>query len=155
MNSEVLERLLIDRDAGELSCDVEELLEDHLRQNAGARKEAAEISETLHLARVALGSDPVVALPVKRLPWAVSSLAWAMAACLLCAGLVVTLAILDRTGPHIRTSVAGSGIAAAPTGEESDFWSAYRVRASLSSSRPNMNSQILWKSPVRKPELPK
>ena len=63
MKSDVLERLLIDRAAGELSPDVEELLEAHLQQEPAARREAAEIEETLRLARLALAGQKAVALP--------------------------------------------------------------------------------------------
>ena len=67
MNNEVLERLLIDRAAGELPPDVEELLEAHLEQDPMARNEAAEIGETLRLALAGQPASEVL------LPFAVAA----------------------------------------------------------------------------------
>ena len=154
MNDEVLERLLIDHDAGELSPDVEELLENHLQQDPAARVKASELSETLQLARLALASESIVALPRRWSAWNRTTWAWRVAACLICAGLIGLVAIRERQGStRAANSVPAREVAAAPAGDESGFWSAYRLHASVSSSRPNVADRILWKSPVRKPEL--
>ncbi|MGH7967936.1 MAG: hypothetical protein ACREIC_04330, partial [Limisphaerales bacterium] len=116
MNSDVLERLLIDHDAGELSPDVEELLENHLRQDPAARSKAAEMSETLQLARLALAGEPLIALPRRQPAWSIGTWAWGVAACLLCAGLLGLFAIRDRRGSlRVANSVPAREIAVAPT----------------------------------------
>src|ERR1051325_3403125 len=98
MNNEVLERLLIDHDAGELSPDVEELLENHLQQDPAARVKASELRETLQLARLALASESIVALPRRWSAWSRTTWGWSVAACLICAGLVGLVAIRERHG---------------------------------------------------------
>ena len=45
MKSDVLERLLIDKAAGQLSPDVSELLEAHLQHEPAARSDAAKLAK--------------------------------------------------------------------------------------------------------------
>lgn len=154
MNNEVLERLLIDRTAGELSPDVEELLEAHLQQNPAARKEAAEIRETLRLARLALVGQPAVALPVVRPSWRILTWALGMAACFVCG---LSLGIFGVRGrnepPRITASMASHKTPAIKTVDGSGLWSARRFRAGLSPFAVKSGNRIIWKSPVRKPEI--
>jgi anti-sigma factor RsiW len=154
MNNEVLERLLIDRAAGELSPDVEELLEAHLQQDPAARKEAAEIGETLRLARLALAGQPAVALPVPRPPWPVPNWAWRMAACFVCGLLLGIFAIRGRNeAPRVTASIPSHEMAAKATADESGIWSARRFRAGLPPATVKAENRIIWQSPVRKPEM--
>jgi anti-sigma factor RsiW len=153
MKSDVLERLLIDRAAGELSPDVEELLEAHLQQEPAARTEAAEIEETLRLARLALAGQKVVALPGSQPSWRVPSWAWAMAACLVCGLLLDIFAVRGRSTLPRTASVPGGETAAITTADESGFWSARRLRAGLSPVTVKSGNRLVWKSPVEKPEL--
>jgi anti-sigma factor RsiW len=154
MKSEALERLLTDRALGELSPDVEELLETHLEREPAARIEAEKISETLRLARRALAGQPAVALPVLRPSWRLPFRALAMAACFV-GGL--SLGIFAMRGrnepPRVTASIPSHEMSAITTADESDFWSARRFRAGLSPVAINAGNRFIWKSPVRKPEI--
>jgi anti-sigma factor RsiW len=154
MKSEVLERLLIDRAAGQLSPDVAELLEARLQHEPAARRDAAEIAETLRLARLALAGRRVVALPASRpsRPRAVSIWAWAMAACFVCG---LSLGIFAARGVNDSHSVASAPAyqTAATTADESGFWSVRRLRAALPRVGGKPENSIVWKSPVMKPEI--
>jgi len=152
MKSDVLERLLIDRAAGELAPDVEELLECHLQQEPAARREAAEIGETLRLARLALAGLPAVALPAVRPSWRAAPWAWAMAACFVC-GLSLGIFAARGRGELPRAASAPSReTAAMAAADEPGFWSARRLRAGLPPAAVKAGSWIIWKSPVQKPE---
>ncbi len=149
MNNEVLERLLIDRAAGELSPDVEELLEAHLLQHPAAREEAAQIGETLRLARRALAGQPAVTLPAQQPSWRVPNWAWRMAACFACGLLLGIFSIRGRN----ESPKPSQKMAAITTADESSIWSARRLRGGLSSVTSKAENRIIWKSPVRKPEM--
>jgi anti-sigma factor RsiW len=154
MKSDVLERLLIDRAAGELLPDVEDLLEAHLQREPAARKEAAEIEETMRLARLALAGQPAVTvLPTargNRFP------AWAcaMAACFVCGLSLGLLVMRARLAPAQAAIAPARETAAIMPADESGFWSVRRFRAGLTSSTPKAEDRIIWKSLVKKPELP-
>ena len=153
MNSDVLERLLIDHEAGELSPDVEQLLEHHLRRDPMASQEAAEIAQTLRLAKRALAGEPVVALPGRRPALLFNSWAWGVAACVACAGLLGAIALRERpSSPRFATSFPVQQIAVAPRAEEPGFWSARRFRSALTSPRSKDDLRLVWTSPVRTPE---
>jgi anti-sigma factor RsiW len=153
MKNDVLERLLIDRAAGELSPDVEELLEAHLQQEPAARREAAEIEETLRLARLALAGQPAVALPGSRTSWRVPSWAWAMAACFVCGLSLGIFSARDRSAAPRTASIPNRETAAITTADESGFWSARRLRAGMSPVTVKTENRVIWKSPVEKPEI--
>jgi hypothetical protein len=153
MNSDVLERLLIDHEAGELSPDVEQLLEHHLRRDPIARQEAAEIAQTLRLARHALAGEPVVALHGRRPALPFNRRAWGVAACVACAGLLGAIALRERhASPQFATSFPVQQVAVAPRVEEPGFWSARRFRSALTAPRLKDDLRLVWTSPVRTPE---
>ena len=153
MKNDVLERLLIDSAAGELSPDVKELLEAHLQQEPAARREAAEIEQTLRLARLALAGQPAVALPASRPFSGVPSWAWAMAACFVCGFSLGIFAVRDGSALPRTASVPGRETAAIMTADESGFWSAHRLRAGLSLVGVKAENRVIWKSPIEKPEI--
>ena len=153
MKSEALERLLTDRALGELSPDVEELLETHLQREPAARIEAAQIRETLRLARRALAAQPAVALPIPRPPWRLPFRVLAMAACFVAGLALGILTVRGRIEPSHAASAPIPQAVAITTAEESDFWSARRFRAGLSPVAINAGNRLIWKSPVRKPEI--
>lgn len=154
MNNEALERLLIDRDAGELSPDVEDLLEEHLRRDPFARREAAEMSETLRLARLAFAGEPALALPTRQRRQRIDFSVLGVAACVLCAGLVGVFAIRERhESSRSAETTLPRQVAAMPAADESGFWSARRLRSHLASSRAKDTTQVLWTSPITRPEL--
>jgi anti-sigma factor RsiW len=154
MKSDVLERLLIDRAAGELSPDVAELLEDHLQHEPAARRAAGEIAETFRLARVALVKEKVIPLPTRRPPLQVPMWAWAMAACFVCG---LSLGIFAPRGGSVNPSIASSAppprtvVAAAP--DDTGFWSVRRIRAAVPVAARRPENSIIWKSPVQKPQI--
>jgi anti-sigma factor RsiW len=153
MKSDVLERLLIDRAAGELSPDVQELLESHLEQEPAARKEAAEIAETLRLARLALAGQPAMVWPASRPSWRVPPWAWAMAACFVCGLCLGIFAVRGRSQLPLTAAVPNRETSVRAMADESGFWSARRFRAGLSPVSVKAENRIIWKSPVKKPEL--
>ena len=128
-----------------------ELLEAHLEQDPMARNEAAEIGETL---RLALAGQPAMVFPVLRPSWPVPSWAWGMAACFVCG---LSLGIFTGYGrnepPRTTASIPGQKMSSITTADESDIWSARRFRAGLLPSRVKAENRIIWKSPVRKPEI--
>ena len=153
MKNDVLERLLIDRAAGELSPDVQELLESHLEHEPAARREAAEIEETLRLARLALAGEKVVALPVPQPSWRVPSWAWAMAACFVCGLSLGIFGARDRSAAPRTASVPSRETVAATPADETSFWSARRLRAGMSPVTVKSENRVIWKSPVERPEI--
>jgi hypothetical protein len=155
MNNEALERLLVDRDSGELSSDVEELLEEHLRRDPVARHEAVEISETLRLARLAFAGEPAVALPTRSSGRPIDLRVLGLAACVLCGGLVGLFAIRGRHEPprFAKTTPLPQIVAALPTAADPGFWSARRIRSNFASPRAKDATPIFWTSPVTRPEL--
>ena len=69
MKQEILNRLLIDRSLGALAPDVAALLEAYLEREPADSEAAAEIEESVRLARKALEGGPAVQLPpLKMLP---------------------------------------------------------------------------------------
>ena len=155
MNPEILERLMIDHAAGELPPDVEDLLAAHILQNPAARQEAVEIAETLGLARRVLAEQPAVALPMVRSSTPVLNWAWRLAACFV-GGLLLGIFCMrgGQAPPRIIASIPSQPAAAAvTTTEESGIWSARRLRAGRSAVSAKAENRIIWKSPVRKPEI--
>jgi anti-sigma factor RsiW len=153
MKSDVLERLLIDHAAGALSPDVAELVEDHLEREPAARREAAEIGETVRLARQALSTQRVVTLPDRRQPVRVPMWAWAMAACFVIGLSLGIFARRNRSESPQIVAVSFPQRAAAAASDESGFWSLRRLRAAAPSAGGKPENWVIWKSPVKKPEI--
>lgn len=156
MNADTLERLLIDRAEGQLPPDVRELLDDHLQREPSARREAAEIDETLRLARLALADEKVVALPSPRKGWRIPTTAWPMAACFL-GGLFLGLLTLPARSVNRPIAIAAPPqIVAAATPpiftQNSSFWSVSRLRTESSTVLPRTD-RVVWKSVFKKPEI--
>jgi anti-sigma factor RsiW len=148
MNDEILERLLMDRCLGELSPDASALLDDWLGREPAAKAKAAELVDTLQLARHALRHDPAPAVlrPRFRAPAWIPSLA-AMAACF-AVGVGLTWLLLRPLAPPQPVAAI-----TAPA-EDSTFWSRDRLQAF---ARPAISAQPLvqWTSPVRQPQFRK
>jgi anti-sigma factor RsiW len=154
MKNEVLERLLVDRAVGELPPDVEELLGAYLLQHPAARKEAAQIRETLRLARLALAGQAAAPLPALNTSWHVPNWAWRMAACFVCGLSLGIFAMRGRNEPpRVTAAVPSRPVVAKTTADETGIWSARRFQASFSSVTVKAEDRIIWKSPVRKPEM--
>jgi len=136
MRPETLERLLIDRAVGELSDDVNELLDAWL---AGPPNAGVEFAETVALAQQALRPAKPVVLPPptysakRHVTWRVPVWAVGMAACFV-AGLAVA-----RLGSHPPQLAKAEPPA--------------RVAQAAPSSPAAPHVEVIWKSPVRMPEI--
>lgn len=167
MNAETLERLLIDRECGELPSDTSELLEAYLQAAPQAATTVAAIEETLHLAKQALApsSQPVLprascARPPRiielksKSDWRLAQWAYGMAACFI-GGLVLGWFVTRATvlPPHHAPAVANQP-ASQPVAVASGFWSASRIYKAASTAAPaSANDQLIWESPVKKPQI--
>lgn len=152
MNQEIIERLVIDKASGELSPDAAALLDAWLGREPAALAQAANIDETLRLAKRALAGaeDHAVLRPQFRSPawlrWTVG-----MAACFL-AGL--GLGLLPLRPPMVPPPPG-----AFATVPDAGFWLARRLHVSgstisVQSSKFNgQGSRWIWKSPVTKPQF--
>jgi len=149
MKNDVLERLLIDRAAGELPRDVEVLLESHLEREPAARTDALEIEETLRLARLVLTEQPVVTpLPSQKTPkWV-----WAMAACFACGLLLGMLVVRERNVQPMVGVAAISRSAVTTASEQSNFWSIQHFQGA-SSATAKLPNHVVWASVFKKPEI--
>ncbi len=126
----------------------------HPTEELPAEAEAEEMSETLRFARLAFAGEPAVALPVRRRGLPLGLRVLGMAACVLCAGLVGVFAIRGRhESPRFAKVSPVRQIAAMPAADEPGFWSARRLRSNLASPRAKNAAQVLWISPVTRPEL--
>lgn len=77
MKPENLESLLIDHALGQLSPEVADLLDNHLRQNPSAAQRAGAFAATLDLARQAVTLPPPAQAAIAPLPWVlVKRAAW-------------------------------------------------------------------------------
>lgn len=169
MNQEILERLLIDRAAGELPPDTTALLEDYLAGKKELAAEAAQIEETMRLAKQAMAGSRTPVLPpmrptvkltvidggkksTQRLPY----WAYGMAACF-AAGLM--LGLLAMRGGNLPTAVvikteqpAAAAVVKAPSAEPG-FWSLARLQSVKHVAATKPDYQITWTSPVKRPEI--
>jgi hypothetical protein len=77
-----------------------------------------------------------------------------MAACFVCGLSLGIFAMRGRNEPlHSTGSIPGHEIAATTTADEPGIWSVRRFRDGWSSVTVKEGDRIMWKSPVRKPEM--
>lgn len=171
MERQTLERLLIDRAAGALDDDVEQLLAAYLAGDAEAAKAASGWRDVADLARRAMAVSEQVVLP--RLRTGHMGVGWrsrrtsvfalggavAAAACILLGvvlGRSVFVASRD-TAPSRPVAVAPAGNdavkapAVAATADEG-FWSIRKAMAQPAAS-VRMGPVLVWHSPVKEPVL--
>ncbi len=174
LKTDILERLLIDRAVGELTPDTAALLDEWLRTQPKSSALATEITETLGLAKRVLkpavggAISPVVKIrnaiilpfeqPRSRRAWfGTQSRAMAASGVIgLAAGLLLMLPIQpprDRRPSPVRgpfSSLTDLNSARGTT----EFWSMARLRSHWPETRDGQpDIRLLWKSPVRKPEI--
>lgn len=165
MNSEILERLIIDRDLQELSADTAALLEDYLRCKPEAAELAASVEATMRLAQSAVrpvapprGLPALRSSTLDRLPpisrgTRAGYVRWAMAA-----AIVLAFGLGGRFGATLsgRLVSGSSDTALAATNERKeckDFWSLARYRDRTGPNESGQHQFILWTSPVAWPRL--
>lgn len=167
MDANVIERLLIDRSLGELSPDVEALLQAHLDSHPGDARLAKEIGDTIARAREALrgaGTEATIALPPA--PFAGADFAegrrasWRAWARRLSAAALIALAFWlgGRGTPAVpQPGPNGEGNAfheqRAPRAPASGFWSATRLRESVAGRRSAHPVRIKWPGPMTRPRI--
>jgi hypothetical protein len=167
MNTETLERLLIDRASGELPPDTAALLDAYLKSTSQAAGIAAVTDETLLLAKQALApsSEPVLPPPSFDRPlrilehenkpdWRLAQWACGMAACFI-GGLVLGSFLMRApTPPALRTPVVANQTVAQAAPAQNGFWSISRLHEAASSATPAApKDRLIWESPVKKPQI--
>lgn len=178
MDRETLERLLIDRSLGALDADGTALLEAYVAIDPGAAALERQIKETTELARRALQSGPVAALPEfpadqmlranrRQRSQRILRTAAAAAACVLI-GLGVGALLFRGERPVARP--ASSSVAVSETADERNeivavpagggpvdgalgFWSERRLSERHDRSRPAESVRVVWTSPVASPAI--
>jgi hypothetical protein len=166
MNAETLERLIIDRNSGELTPEVEELLEAYLDGKPELAPEAEQMVETLRLAKLALAETRAPVLPLPEFKGEFPAFAprtkqhqfvhrwiYGMAACFVGGVLLGLLVMPGRNSDQHPTAAIASQVVAPTTSTNSGFWSINRLRAAEATVVPRHRDQVVWKSPVRKPEI--
>jgi anti-sigma factor RsiW len=167
MNTEALERILIDRATGELPPDTAALLDAYLQSTPPAAEAAAAIEETLFLAKQALrpSSEPALPPPTFARPlrilereskpdWRLAQWAYGMAACF-AGGLVLGWFLMRTPGmpPH-RQAIVVNQPPAQTVAAASGFWSISRLYQAASAVAPvARKDQLIWESPVKKPQF--
>jgi hypothetical protein len=166
MKQEILERMLMDRSLGVLSPDVDALLSAYLENEPSRAMQAADIEESVALARQLLAKPPAVwlpplkiapltsratneALPSRQMWWvglaASFVLGLSLAALTLNTDSVESPKTLASVEPATPVSTVSSDERAA-----SGFWSVKRL-AALDSKRPAANPQRpSWPNPIRR-----
>lgn len=167
MDTETLDRLLMDREMGALSEDARDLLEAYLRHDAGAAARARAFAEVGDLARRALSREAPSAMPtfprdrlrrdrVSRRRWRVVGRAAALAACLVFG---VWLGSVNAPHPMGGSGQAPSVLVESPPGpsageassDDTRFWSARRLYRDAVGAKSNRAKKFIWESPVTKP----
>lgn len=159
MNTESLERLLIDRHFGELSDDAECLLDEYIASTPEAQATADTIDATLRTAARAMKvapSDstplpPLASLPAESPPLVFrTSLARRFA---LAAAIVLSFWLGGRVStplPQLSTDT-GPQITQATDASPENVWSLRHHSSRPDSHRNTMSTHIQWTSPVAKP----
>lgn len=165
MNREALERLVIDRQVGELSADAGHLLDAYLNLSPPEAESARELESMIQSASAALKAvprgdlAPMPALDAKRIEQVKGQTLqvprWTRPAAI---AAVVALAFFlgSRVGPR-QNFEAGTQFAAIPMAPQShpeiDVWSvsAYENRSRTSQSENRQT--VVWSSPLSRPRI--
>jgi anti-sigma factor RsiW len=166
MNRDTLERLMMDRALGELEPDIGELLDAHLKNDPQAANEVREITETLLLAKRAFtrASEPALPAPIfdhrilafpnrppaaRRVLYRISG----MAACVATGAFLGILLARQSVLPSAPKTPSEAVAPAIMASSEPGFWSARRLRLGQATLPMAANARVVWKSPVRIPEI--
>ncbi|HWL94159.1 MAG TPA: hypothetical protein VNT79_11560 [Phycisphaerae bacterium] len=172
LNHDVIERLLIDREMGELSDDAVALLDEFRRLNPAGRESADETVPIVRLARAALREDlPADARPLPMVSFARRTdrkrrAAWIGGGLLgFAAAAALALAVwtanrqgvfsLDSVAPLARTQDGDGTLvnSSARTRNEgaAGFWSVGEWRRSMNAGQAGAGADIEWINPVMRP----
>ena len=155
MNSDCLQRLVMDRALDELSPDTAELLEAYLEDRPETSLEVREIEDTLSLARqVIRGPQRAAAeLPPLKLDRVILNRRGRRARWVGVLGMAACLMLgfwLGRGGPILPTTAQSSNIGGAEQTAE-DFWSVRRLSARPATE--DSTGHVHWSSPSAWPQL--
>lgn len=161
MDTETLDRLLMDRALGALSPDVETLVAAYLQHDENAAQRAREFGSAADAARDVLRESATVALPpfpavrVQALERARHRLVWVRNAAGLAAAVVIGVGLgfgLAPRPPVERPASPPSALyAAAPPGR--GFWSVSNLVNEAQAARRSPQARVMWESPVALPKL--
>ena len=169
MDSETLEKLMIDRALGAMPPDCEILLAAYLETRPDAAAECRTIEQTIELARRALADGSATTLPAfpaERLREAQRTDGlWRMTR----AAVGIAASVVIGFGMHAvffpartpETGTAGSGIVAnrgpekqiEQVSEDAGFWSGERLREQAADVPRTGTTRLVWDSPVRVPRI--
>lgn len=171
MDPDVLERFVIDRDAGELSADVAALLDAYLAGSPNDARAAERVQDTLSRARRALADrgdmtavQPVPPLDRVRIERALSrpsranAYAWFRRSAIAAAVFVSFVAGTrvstrdNRIGSPGVSYVGGRPMIGSESSANGGFWSIRRFRPSSSVSKIDSGPRIRWESPIVIPQ---
>ena len=167
MNSETLERLMLDRALGALPADCEALLTAYLESHPDAAAACREIEQTVGLARRSLAKEPIESLPAfpadkllrsgrsLRL-WRTAKTAVAVAASIAIGfGAHAWLSRAASPGPGRTTPPAlaysGSERVSEESAEGSAFWSGRRLYERAAGTQRQSSNRVIWDSPLKAP----
>ncbi len=168
MDTQTLERLLMDRALGVLPADVEALLAAYLEQEPSAAQRAGEFARAAAAARRLLHSDAPASLPpfpavrIRHLQRTRRQLRWIRTLGGLAATVVlgVGLGVMFRdwrASPPLPAGLPGASqerqYAGAALLRSEGFWSVSRLHAWARRSDPSRTSNWSWKSTVSRPKL--
>lgn len=169
MNTETLERLMLDRGLGALPPDCEALLAAYLEERPEAAAACRRFERTVGLARAALAEKPAgppPAFPTERLlqtrwsyrGWRIMRNAAGIAAAILIGfgahGLLFRAEPPSpiRPGPTVIAQ-AGSDRRSEANDGGSSFWSSRRLYERASETLPKSSNRVIWDSPVKPPHI--
>ncbi|MBN1489553.1 MAG: hypothetical protein JXA69_06505 [Phycisphaerae bacterium] len=169
MDSETLEKLMIDRALGAMPPDCEILLAAYLETHPDAAAECGSIEQAVELARQALTDGSAATLPAfpaerlreaQRTDWL-----WRMtrAAAGIAASVVLGFgahamffpAATPETGMSASSLIAvhGPEQRTEEIGEDAGFWSGERLREQVAEAPRQETTRLVWDSPVRVPRI--
>ena len=167
MDSETLERLMLDRALGALPADCEALLVAYLESHPEAASACREIEQAVGLARRALAEEPtkpLPAFPADRLLrsgrsfrlWRTARVAAAVAASIAIGfGAHVWLSRASTTGsgrpPAPMVAYSGSEQVSEDGREGAAFWSGRRLYERAAGTQRQSSNRLIWDSPLRTP----
>ena len=166
MDSETLERLLIDASLGALSADAEAMLRAYLKREPSAARQAAAFELTARLARLAMPSPAPATLPPfparaiqaaqrRRDATRIARQGLAMAACVLLGiGISALRPGATRHAPALPLLVSNDAPSAGDAGRNTGgFWSTQKWYDRAARASQSATGGAIWHSPIQRPSL--
>jgi anti-sigma factor RsiW len=164
MDSETLDRLLMDRALGALAADTDALLARYLEHDGAAAARAREFATAATAARLVLakaapaGLPPFPALRVQKVEqarqrlWALRYVAGIAAALIVGLGLGIGFSAGRGHGPDSAMAPAPRLASAGPARTPRDFWSMQRLYDDARGARRSESIRLIWDSAVSLPK---